>query len=232
MTESSDPDKFYYVALGDSLANGVGADGNGYPQQLLPLLQKHQATELHLFATSGQTSTQLLRKQSLYLDHLKQANLITVNIGGNDLRLTWRLYGRQITPKSLQKKRMQLAVATLANNWNELAKVIAKSASPKTKVIFINLYNPYQKKYPQTRVFVGEANQLLKTICANYGFEVIDARSILNAASKKEPNGRELLLSKDNLHLSHQGHTILTQAIYKTIHPDTIWTKIKNLFKR
>ena len=232
MSKSLTDGQFHYVALGDSLANGVGADGNGYPQQLLPLLQKHQAAELHLFATSGQTSTQLLRKQSLYLNHLKQADLVTINIGGNDLRLTWRLYGRQITPKSLQKKRMQLAVTTLANNWNELAKVITKNASPQTKVIFINLYNPYQKKYPQTREFVSEANQLLKTICANYGFEVVDARSILNIASKKESNGRELLLSKDNLHLSHLGHTIIAQAVYKIIHPDNIWTKIKNLFKR
>ena len=93
--EQSSSKIFHYVALGDSLANGVGANGDGYPQQLVPLLQKHHPTEMHLFATSGQTSTQLLRKQNLYLNHLQQANLITVNIGGNDLRLTWRLYGRQ-----------------------------------------------------------------------------------------------------------------------------------------
>lgn len=222
---------FHYVALGDSLANGVGGNGWGYPQQLLPLLEQHRPTALQLFATNGQTSTQLVRKQSQYRDQFKLAQLITVNIGGNDLRLTWRLYGHRATPRLLREKRMRIALTTLTNNWNELAKLITQNTSPTTKVLFINLYNPYHREHPRTRSFVAEANQLLETICANHGFEVLDARSLLNAAAKNQTSGREQLLAKDGLHLSRQGYSLLANEIHQIVYPLTIWDRLKMLLK-
>ena len=103
---------YMYVALGDSLANGVGANGCGYVQQLNALLSKDRKVELLVVAKNGQTSGQLLKRLSKSLDVLKRADLITWNIGGNDLRLAWKLYGAKPIPTSLQRKKLEVTLST------------------------------------------------------------------------------------------------------------------------
>ena len=136
-----------YVALGDSLTNGVGANGNGFAQQLVKILEPHTPIKLLTWATNGQTSTQLMQKRSKFIEDCKHADLITILIGGNDLRLTWNLFGHKLVHKSLQRKRMQLAIQTLANNWNELAKTLKEQGKQSLVVLAWSINTPARKVY-------------------------------------------------------------------------------------
>lgn len=79
---------FRYVALGDSTAVGVGAEGVGYPELLYRRMKKlgWPAGILNL-GQSGSVSADVLRLQVDKAVSMSP-DLITVGIGGNDL---WRL---------------------------------------------------------------------------------------------------------------------------------------------
>jgi lysophospholipase L1-like esterase len=215
--------KYHYVALGDSLANGVGApSNNGYTHQLSQLLSRKYPVTFSLFAVSGQTSRQLLRRWPTYQTAVSQADLITWNIGGNDIRLTWRMYGQGRMPKSILQKKMEQTLSNLQANWTTLATQLRQTAPSQTKIIAINIYNPYQHTHPATTSFITLANQALADICAKQNITVINAHSLFD---------HQRHLSQDKLHLNQLGYTLLAQAINQALHPNII-TRIKYLLNR
>ena len=223
MTKLKKPATYHYVALGDSLANGVGApDHYGYTQQLSQILAQKQPITFSLFAVSGQTSTQLLRRWPTYQKAIKRANLITWNIGGNDIRLTWRIYSKQLVPKAVLQKRMSQTLATLQANWDLLASQLRQTAPPGAKIVAINIYNPYSQSHTGTTAFVTLANQALAETCAKHHIILIDAHSLLH---------RNNYLSRDQLHLNQRGYAVLANAINQALHPN-IFIRIKYLLNR
>ena len=78
-----------YVALGDSISFGMSAEyGKGYVNQFhtyLKGVEMYEGIELTNLSTPGDTSTNLKSKIALNQEVIKNANVITVNIGGNNL---------------------------------------------------------------------------------------------------------------------------------------------------
>jgi lysophospholipase L1-like esterase len=230
MPSISTPKPIHYVALGDSLANGVGAEKAGYPQQLRTLMMEKQPTHFKLYAISGQTSSQLLKRWPTYTKDIAQANIITWNIGGNDLRLTWKIYGATKLPNALKRKKMEVAVTKLANHWNILARKLRETAPANTTIIALNLYNPYQKHFPITDQYIKKANQVLEMICQNHNIVLIDAYTLFNIGDKKQK--LEDFLAPDNLHLNAEGYHLVASQIYDIIYPKSMWQTIKGLFQK
>lgn len=75
-----------YVALGDSLTQGVGANNyqNTYPYQIAQKLASQRQVELVNLARPGDTSNELLNNQLPQVQAL-QPNIVTILIGINDL---------------------------------------------------------------------------------------------------------------------------------------------------
>ena len=83
---------FHYIAIGDSLTQGVGdtTDQGGF----IPLLSQELKSNYHYnvlssnYGVSGNTSQQILirmRKERKIQKSLNKANLMTLTVGGNDV---------------------------------------------------------------------------------------------------------------------------------------------------
>ena len=137
--EASPPDEadtWSYVALGDSLAEGVGAR-RGY----VDLYEDHlrQVTgarvELTNLGVSGQTSSQLLRairNDASMRRALRGAEVVTYNIGINDLGQAWGYYDAETCGGAQDERCLHAAVGELDENWNEITAEILSLTTDKT----------------------------------------------------------------------------------------------------
>ncbi|WP_166241491.1 GDSL-type esterase/lipase family protein [Paenibacillus turpanensis] len=146
-------DKINIVALGDSLTRGTGDETGkgyvGYTQEKLSKLYKKPVFVLANYAVSGYTSTQLLQdlqSKSGIADTLKQAHVVLLTIGGNDLFA----FG---TEPSLEKVR-----ANVEPTLDRLKQILTllHEVNPKARVIYVGLYNPFID-IPELRILSLEA---------------------------------------------------------------------------
>jgi lysophospholipase L1-like esterase len=129
------------VALGDSLTRGTGdASGKGYIGYLVDQLQDKTEEKMTLqnLGVKGYRSEQLLNqvKQTGIQRQIKQADVILITIGGNDLFQS----GQTLMDLNLQK------VDTLRMEYlSNLEKVISelRSLNEDCLIFFVGLYNPF-----------------------------------------------------------------------------------------
>lgn len=143
--------KLKIVSLGDSITYGwnLDQDKSRPSEYAFPALigeRDHKVTNL---SRPGWTSSQLLAAMELdpaFNDALKKADVVTLNIGSNDLMQAAGLSeilksGKpvQVTPEMGQK--VQVAILQLKINLNSiLANIRANTDAP---VILYTLYNPF-----------------------------------------------------------------------------------------
>jgi lysophospholipase L1-like esterase len=134
-----DADTWNYVALGDSLAAGVGAR-RGYVDRYADHLRNDTGARVELtnLGVSGQTSPQLLR--SLRNDPstrkaLRGAEVVTYNIGINDLGQARGSYEAGTCGGAQGKRCLHAAVEELDENWNAITEEILSLSSPDETII-------------------------------------------------------------------------------------------------
>jgi lysophospholipase L1-like esterase len=141
----------YYVALGDSLADGAASPpGQTYVQDLFA----HYAPSipglaLVNFACSGATSASLLNgggcrypghvaqlaaAESFLRDHAAQVRLITIDIGGNDFLACLGPSGDAAC--------VDRALTTLEANLREILARLRAAAGPSPPIVSMNYFNP------------------------------------------------------------------------------------------
>jgi lysophospholipase L1-like esterase len=128
-----------YVALGDSLAAGVGAR-RGYVPRYAEHLQSETGARLRVInlGVSGQTSTQLLR--SIRNDPemrkaLGGAEVVTLNIGLNDLGQARSSYESGICGGSQNEACLGEVVDRVARNWDAIVNEILSLRSTENTII-------------------------------------------------------------------------------------------------
>ena len=134
-----DADTWDYVALGDSLAAGVGAR-QGYVDRYAEYLRDDTGARVKLtnLGVSGQTSPQLLR--ALRNDPstrraLRGAEVVTYNIGINDLGQASGSYEAGTCGGAQGERCLHAAVRELDENWNEITEEILSLSSPDKTII-------------------------------------------------------------------------------------------------
>lgn len=148
-----------YVALGDSIAFGIGSlTLFGYPPRLAKALalRLHRYVRLQNRSRYGLTSTELLGllegSESLRRA-VQSAGLITVNIGGNDLLQCH--YDGACLPGAL---------ATFRTNWAGILREI-RALNPGAPLLVLTLYNPYpvsDVRRPPVQVGIGLLNAIVR----------------------------------------------------------------------
>jgi lysophospholipase L1-like esterase len=138
-TSPQDADTWDYVALGDSLAAGVGAR-RGYVDLYADHLRKDTGARIELtnLGVSGQTSPQLLR--SLRNDPstrraLRGAEVVTYNIGINDLGQARGSYDAETCGGTQGERCIHVAVRELDENFNAITEEILNLSSPDRTII-------------------------------------------------------------------------------------------------
>lgn len=139
-----------YVAIGDSLTEGVGdqTSQGGF----IPLLAKALDSRYNVnvvsqnFGVSGNTSTQIYKRMTSDKDKIqaaiKKADLITITVGGNDVMAVIRKNLTNLSEKSFDKP-----AKTYQKRLTEIFAYIRKY-NPDAQVYILGIYNPFYLNFP------------------------------------------------------------------------------------
>ncbi|MGE5507449.1 MAG: SGNH/GDSL hydrolase family protein [Chitinophagales bacterium] len=184
-----------YVALGDSVAVGWKAPGGlGYVTRLWRALQRDGARwGLRNLASLGGTTVSLLRSQ-VPRALAAHPDLITVDIGGNDLRRFIRNPGP--------------AIPWITGNLGRALQRLRQSGAP---IFVADVYNPYPKGsrlHEYGEHWLAIFNRELGQTVARHGAVLVPIHRVLAQA-----DGR--VIAPDNLHPNGRGHELIAAAFLK-----------------
>ena len=200
-----------YVALGDSLAAGVtpfGGIDKGYPDFLLDdLTQSNRIKDFENFGHSGYTATQLendLLTNKEVQKEIKHADLITLDIGANDLIYT-------------MKNEPQNAGAMLKNLSVNIPEIMGtiKELNPRADVYVMGYYNPFKYFPAEQKLLVdpvlAQLNLILEQSVNLYGYEYVPTEKVI------EQNYNLYLPNPADVHLSLAGYKAIGDTFYEEI---------------
>jgi lysophospholipase L1-like esterase len=186
--------KLIYVALGDSLVEGVGAShpNNNFVSKLSQLLSKDYQVKTINLGKNGSTSSDLLEKQIPEVLKIKP-NLVTLTIGANDIRRNHSIktfsHNLNIILNLLKSTDSQIAITTLP----DIAKV---PAIPKILKWYVRYRTLQFNKIIES---VAQDNQLI--VCDLYH----PSRLLANF---------DRYIAEDNLHLSDEGYNLWANYLF------------------
>lgn len=223
-----------YVAIGDSLTKGVGDSTN--QGGFVPLLAQSLTNETDLefkainYGVSGNTSSQILsrmqEKKEIQKD-LKQAQLLTITVGGNDLR-------KAILEdtSNLDLDRFDKPSKTYVKNLKQIIE-LARKDNPNLPIYVVGIYNPLYLNFPdltELQTLVDQWNQRTEeTLSAYQGvyfvpindllYKGIDGQSgVTESELGKETVTNDALYDEDSFHPNNTGYEIMKEAVLEKIH--------------
>ena len=223
-----------YVAIGDSLTKGVGDTTNqgGFVPLLAQSLTNESGLEFKAinYGVSGNTSGQILsriREKKEIRKDLKQAQLLTITVGGNDLR-------KAILEdtSNLDLDRFEKASKTYEKNLKQIIE-LARKDNPDLPVYVVGIYNPLYLNFPdltELQTLVDQWNQRTEeTLSAYQGvyfvpindllYKGIDGKSgVTESELGKETVTNDALYDEDSFHPNHTGYEIMKEAVLEKIH--------------
>ena len=223
-----------YVAIGDSLTKGVGDTTNqgGFVPLLAQSLTNESGLEFKAinYGVSGNTSGQILsriREKKEIRKDLKQAQLLTITVGGNDLR-------KAILEdtSNLDLDRFEKASKTYEKNLKQIIE-LARKDNPDLPVYVVGIYNPLYLNFPdltELQTLVDQWNQRTEeTLSAYHGvyfvpindllYKGIDGKSgVTESELGKETVTNDALYDEDSFHPNHTGYEIMKEAVLEKIH--------------
>ncbi|WP_052129988.1 GDSL-type esterase/lipase family protein [Ureibacillus sinduriensis] len=210
-----DTTKYYYLALGDSLTKGVGDEElkSGYTKRLVEKLEQwpeEKEVVLDNRGKRGRRSDQLLGllKRGHYDDEIKNAELITITIGGNDIM--------KVVKKDLFELKRQYFEEELADfedRYDQILKEI-RLKNPHVPIVVIGLYNPFSVITDEITEFesiITEWNESIETTSKQY-----DNACFVDIQDLFDENAN-LVYHTDFFHPNGYGYTIMTERIMSMI---------------
>jgi lysophospholipase L1-like esterase len=229
------PTSWDYVALGDSLATGFGAF-KGY----VPRYDAYIETDTGVAVTrtnlgqNGWTSSQLLsalRTDPTFRRATREAEIVTWNIGGNDLRAARNTYKKGTCGGINNQNCLRAGVAKLKTNWTAItAEVLELRSTENTIVRTMDIYNPYVRtdKVSDTwrndggmndfqvfKRYVDKVNYHIATTSSTRGIPYARVYLAFNGTTGAEDPKSKGYLSFDGLHPKDTGHRIIAGELRK-----------------
>lgn len=227
---------FNYVAIGDSLTEGVGdtTEQGGF----IPLLSQELQTSYHYdvasnnYGVSGNTSRQILTRMSQeekIQKSLTRANLMTLTVGGNDVMAVIRkdlanLKASSFTkPAQLYQKHLREIIELARQNNKDLP------------IYVVGIYNPYYLNLPdltQMQEIIDKWNEGTQKVTAEYKnvyfvsinellYKGVDGgQTAVEAPSSDSDSGEvtnNVLSESDRFHPNNIGYQIMSKAVMEKI---------------
>ena len=228
-----------YVAIGDSLAFGVGASdptSGGYVALTHDSLRKSEryrdrGLELVSLAIPGATSSDLLLPDGqleLAVTEIRErqedtssaddnVEIITVNVGGNDV-VTLAADDSPCLADPLSSECQDLAAELLATLEDNLTQVLRglREAAPKAQIIVLDLYSPFSGRGGAVELVsqaaIGEINAVTARVTSD------PELAVSLAGIQALFSGRAFqLIADDNVHPNDQGHAVMAEVVLATI---------------
>lgn len=219
----------HYVALGDSLTEGVGdtTSQGGFVPLLAQSLTNEYGYEVSYenYGVSGNTSSQILKrmkKDTAIGESLKTADFMTLTVGGNDLR------------KAILENIANLEVSTFdkpAQEYSQRLLQIIKKArenNPDLPIYLVGIYNPFYLNFPEMtemQTIVDNWNQVSEDAVSDLDkVYFIPINDLLykgiegeEGISQSDITSNNLLYEEDSFHPNNTGYEIIKEAVMEKI---------------
>lgn len=223
---TSESNKIYYIALGDSVAEGMNPYGEivyGYPDYIKDYLKEQERLTFYTkeFAKSGYTTENVRydieNNKTIEVDGkrinirqaLRESDLVTISIGANDF-----IKGLTITDvpsKLINLKESKKEIDAIGFKVKELLKLVKKYA--KNQIILVSYYNPL----PALKSVKSEIDELIKysnnvyeEICNDLNITYVNIFDIFDDNDDYLPNPMDI-------HPTTKGYKEIAELIIKEI---------------
>jgi lysophospholipase L1-like esterase len=230
---SSSSSSWDYVAHGDSLATGFGAF-SGY----VPRYKSYTETDtrvsvrLNNLGQNGWTSSQLLyalKNDPKFRRATRGAEVVTFDIGGNDLRAARSSYKSKSCGGASNQACLESTVRDFKANWDAItAEILALRSTNNTVIRTMDLYNPYVKddKVSDTwqddgglndfqvfKQYLDQVNSHIATTSASTKIPYARVYLAFNGPNGDEDPRAKGYISFDGLHPNDTGHRIIADKL-------------------
>lgn len=204
-----------YVALGDSLAAGVGAE-RGYVDRYAAHLTDDTGARVRVanLGVSGQTSSELLdamREDGSMRRALEGAEVVTLNIGINDLGRAGDAYQRGVCGGEDGERCLREAVAELKGNWDAIAAELLGLRSTENTIIRTPGLGYIPRADDDLEPYVSEVNRHIASTARSKAIPHVEI-----------PEG-EVGMSPDGLHPDDAGYATIADRLrdlgFGPLHP-------------
>jgi lysophospholipase L1-like esterase len=194
-----------YVALGDSLAAGVGAR-RGYVDRYAEHLRADTGARVRVvnLGVSGQTSPQLLhalRKVPATRRALRGAEVVTFNIGINDLGQARGSYEAGTCGGAQGERCLRRAVEAFEGNWDAIVRELS-SLRPADEAVIRTTglgYTPLAQGVFDP--YLGEVNRHIAASATDNGIPYAEVRL------------RDEEMGQDRVHPNDRGYRVMAQRL-------------------
>lgn len=204
-----------YLALGDSLASGMGGQAS-YADAYRRALQRRtgRRVELTNLARPGWTSGQMLsalRSDATFRDAVAQADVITFDIGGNDIIAAVLRTATRTCGGGDGLRCMRQTAVEFHSRWNAIVEILVDlRKSPDVPLLTFDLYTPFLPPAVRTDELLGQLAAMNATIRASDGAAGVAVAPVARAFAGASQGG---LLSDDGLHPSAAGHQLIARLL-------------------
>ncbi|MGT2926195.1 SGNH/GDSL hydrolase family protein [Streptococcus cuniculipharyngis] len=215
--------QFNYVAIGDSLTEGVGdsSQQGGFVGLLKEDLARTYQYKVKAsnYGLAGNTSQQILTRMEKNQDlqnQLQIADLVTLTVGGNDLI------------QVIRKNFAQLTVASFAEPMQNYQKnlrqmiTLARQQQDKLPIYIIGIYNPFYLNFQELtemQEVVDQWNQATEAVSQDYqGVYFVPVNDLLYKGTGEQTTPtNDVLFAEDNFHPNTLGYQIIANAVMEKL---------------
>lgn len=209
-----------YVALGDSLATGAGAE-RGYAERFAEELEEEADEPVRFtnLARNGWTSADLLaavRDDAGFADALDGAEIVTVNVGGNDLLAA---QAQVLAGRCDGDACLRAAVESFAQNWDAILAALDGRVPEDAQIVALDVYNPFVAGLRALGVlerlqpFLDEVNEHIRASSKKRGLDVVSVHTAFNGGGGARDPVTDGLIASDRLHPSDEGHALIADLL-------------------
>ncbi len=207
--------QLHYLALGDSLTDGVGDEysQDGYVGRLADSMQAWTSiseVDVDNRGKRGRRSDQLLKliKKGHYDEELQQAQLISLTMGGNDVM---KVVKQDLF--NLKRDAFDKELLTYENRYTKIIDGI-RSKNPTVPLLLIGFYNPFSIVTNEANEFdtiITEWNSVIKKIASK------DSNACYVSVEDLFDSNQELVYHTDFFHPNAKGYDKMTERILATM---------------
>ncbi|HEL0022885.1 TPA: SGNH/GDSL hydrolase family protein [Streptococcus equi subsp. zooepidemicus] len=222
-----------YIAIGDSLTEGVGdlTNQGGF----VPLLSGdlgdyfNATVNTENYGVSGNTSQQILTRMTEnkeITEQLKKANFMTLTVGGNDVLAVIRKNLANLKVSSFKKPARQYQ--------ERLRKILdlARKDNQDLPIFVLGIYNPFYLNFQELtemQTVINDWNKKTQEVVDDYDhvyfvpindllYKGVDGKEgIVQSTGEQTTIVNDALFSGDHFHPNNTGYQIMSDAVMETI---------------
>lgn len=210
-----DQERLTHLAIGDSIVTGIGSEEqesfvNYFSRQLEEKTGKSVVLQNQGIPGIASTDLNRLTQSGEFDTHIKEADLITISVGGNDILQALALNEGDYRNIVQDFHSMQ---ATFIDNLTSMADRI-REVNPQATIVFLEMYNPLDKGHE----YYSLADQLLP----KWNVKIYEAarkydHSIVLETTKVINSNHQQYLSADGVHPNALGYQALSDQMLKQL---------------